>query len=153
MTLKMQILLKDELCRPEQHGDLCDLKFSSKHIDGISSAHMYRTINYKKGEIFKVRLGFSAKMPDGYHANVFPRSSTRERFGVLLTNSVGNIDGKYCGESDEWMAEFLAIEDGYMAQGDRILQFKLVKNEPKTEFEFVESLEFENRGGYGSTGK
>jgi len=84
---------------------------------------------------------------------VVPRSSTRKHFGVMLTNSIGIIDNSYCGDDDIWMAEFYAVQDGQMNIGDRILQFRLVKNGDPIEMEFVEHLGNENRGGFGSTGK
>lgn len=121
-------------------GDMVDLRIAE-------------TVDLKNGESKIVRLGVGMKLPQGYHAEVYPRSSTFKNYGVLLTNSVGVIDNSYCGEEDEWRAHLLAIRDTTIWKNDRILQFKIVKNEEKMEFEEVEHLDEVSRGGYGSTGK
>ena len=71
----------------------------------------------------------------------------------MLTNAIGIIDEAYCGDKDIWFAEFFALQDGDMQIGDRILQFRLVKNGDPIEFEYVEHLGNPDRGGFGSTGQ
>jgi dUTP pyrophosphatase len=92
------------------------------------------------------------EIPKDYHAQVVARSSTRKNFGVMLTNAIGIIDESYCGDNDIWFAEFYAVSSGHMRMGDRILQFRLVKNGDPIEFEYVDHLGNEDRGGHGSTG-
>jgi len=110
-------------------------------------------ISYKTGDCFRISLGVSMQLPKGYEAHIRPRSSTFSNFGVLLTNSVGVIDNSYCGDYDVWKAEFVALRSGEIKKYDRLVQFRIVKNQPEIDFIEVESLENPNRGGYGSTGK
>ena len=137
----------------EQKGDLVDLnccglerifKGNVKEKDGI--------IRYKKGDIFRVSLGFAMELPQNKKANVYPRSGTRKNFNVILTNSVGQIDNSYKGTDDIWLAEFYAIDDGEMELGNRILQFEIVDRMPKYKFEETKTLSEKNRSGFGSTG-
>lgn len=107
----------------------------------------------KKGEFRLIDLGVSMKLPEGYEAHIVPRSSTFRRWGIIQTNSVGIIDGSYCGEDDVWMMPALATMDTDIFAGDRICQFRIVANQPQIEFEEVDHLDSESRGGFGSTGK
>lgn len=107
----------------------------------------------KKGEFRLIDLGVSMKLPEGYEAHIVPRSSTFRRWGIIQTNSVGIIDGSYCGEDDVWMMPALATMDADIFAGDRICQFRIVANQPQIEFEEVDHLDSESRGGFGSTGK
>lgn len=104
-----------------------------------------------------IRLGFACKLPEGYHACILPRSSTFPVYHILLVNSMGIIDGKYCGNQDEWMlsvyipAEF---KDSVKLPRDvRIAQFEIRKDCEDLDFIEVEELANEDRGGFGSTGK
>lgn len=110
-------------------------------------------ISYKTGDCFRILLGVSMQLPKGYEAHIRPRSSTFSNFGVLLTNSVGVIDNSYCGDNDIWKAEFVALRDGEIKRGERLVQFRIFENQSKIEFEEVEQLSENSRGGYGSTGK
>lgn len=110
-------------------------------------------ISYKTGDCFRISLGVSMQLPKGYEAHIRPRSSTFSNFGVLLTNSVGVIDNSYCGDNDIWKAEFVALRDGEIKRGERLVQFRIFENQSKIEFEEVEQLSENSRGGYGSTGK
>ena len=105
------------------------------------------------GEFRYVRLGVGMILPEGYEAHVAPRSSTFKNFGVLVANSFGVIDISYCGEEDEWRLPVLAMRDTVIRKNDRICQFRIVAKQPELEFETVEHLRDESRGGFGSTGK
>lgn len=132
-------------------GDLIDLRASTISVNGEEKSFPCK---YKMGDVVFVKLGFSMKMPEGYKANVYPRSSTFKNFGLILTNSVGQIDGAYNGNDDQWCGMFACLKDGEMNYDDRILQFEVVKSTMNgVEIDFVEDLgNNENRGGYGSTG-
>ena len=91
-------------------------------------------------------------LPEGYEAHVAPRSSTFKNFGILVANSFGIIDNSYCGEEDEWRLPALAMRDTVIRKNDRICQFRIVEKQPELEFEVVEHLKEESRGGFGSTG-
>lgn len=120
-------------------GDLIDLRAAE-------------TVEMKKGEFRLIKLGVGMKLPDGYKANVYPRSSTYKNFGIILANSVGQIDNSYSGDNDEWRFPAIALRDTVIYKNDRICQFEIQKIQPEIEFVEVEHLDAESRGGIGSTG-
>ena len=111
-----------------------------------------REIHFEKGQFQLIPLGIAVKLPAGYEAHVAPRSSTFKNFGVLVANSFGVIDSSYCGEEDEWRLPILAMRDTVIHKNDRICQFRIVEKQPEIEFEVVEHLRADSRGGFGSTG-
>lgn len=138
--MNIKIKLFDELCSPEQHGDLIDLKSA-------------KDMNYAAGDTVMVPLGVAMQLPLGYEAHLYPRSSTLKHFGLIMTCSVGIIDEAYCGNNDQWHFPAYALRDGEVKKGERIAQFKIVRHQPSIHFEEVDFLENEDRGGFGSTGK
>ena len=127
-----------------------------RYIDGKSDWIDLRAaedITLKQGEFKLVPLGVAMQLPAGYEAHVVPRSSTFKNFGVLQVNSMGVIDASYCGDNDQWFMSVLAMRDTEIRVNDRICQFRIMKNQPQIDFELVEHLDGEDRGGFGSTGK
>lgn len=100
-----------------------------------------------------ISLGVSMQLPEGYEAIVLPRSSTFKNYGVLLANSMGVIDNSYCGDNDVWKFLAYATKDTCIPKNERICQFRIQKNQPEIEFEEVDHLGNEDRGGIGSTGR
>lgn len=107
----------------------------------------------KKGESKLINLGVSMQLPDGYEAHLVPRSSTYKNFKIIQTNHMGVIDNSYSGTNDIWKFPALATEDTVIHKNDRICQFRIVKSQPKVHFIETDSLNEEDRGGFGSTGK
>ena len=110
------------------------------------------TVEMKQGEFCIISLGVSMRLPNGYEANVVPRSSTFKNFGVLMANSFGVIDNNYCGNDDVWGFPAIAMRDTVINKGDRIAQFRIVQRQPKLVFAKVDDLNSKNRGGFSSTG-
>lgn len=110
-------------------------------------------VELKAGEYKLLRLGVGMILPNGYEAHVLPRSSTPSKFGIILANSMGVIDNSYSGDADEWRFPAVAIRDTVIEKGDRIAQFRIMKNQPQIIFKEVEHLNEVSRGGIGSTGK
>lgn len=110
------------------------------------------TVDLKKGDYYLIPLGVGMILPDGYEAHVLPRSSTPSKFGIICANSMGVIDNSYSGDGDEWKFPAVAIRDTHIEKGDRICQFRIVKNQPGITFEVVDHLNEVSRGGIGSTG-
>ena len=111
------------------------------------------TVHLKKGEFHLIPLGVGMILPDGYEANIVPRSSTYKNFKVLQTNSMAVIDNSYSGDNDQWLYPVIAMEDTVINKNDRICQFRINKIQPEIEFEEVKYLDDVSRGGFGSTGK
>ena len=139
-TIKIKYF-NDEIDKIEKisKGDLIDLRAAE-------------TVEMKKGDFKLIKLGVGMKLPDGYKANVYPRSSTYKNFGIILANSVGQIDNSYSGDSDEWRFPAIALRDTVIHKNDRICQFEIQKIQPEIEFIEVEHLDEVSRGGIGSTG-
>ena len=112
-----------------------------------------RGYHIKAGDFRLIDLGVSIKLPDGYEAHLAPRSSTFKNWGLIQTNSVGVIDSSYCGENDVWMMPVYATRDTDIYAGDRICQFRIIKNQPSVKVVEVEHMEDADRGGFGSTGE
>ena len=109
-------------------------------------------VELKAGEYHLIPLGVGMILPDGYEAHIVPRSSTPSKFGIMCANSMGIIDNSYSGDEDEWKFPAVAIRDTVIEKGDRICQFRLMRNQPPIEFIEVEKLNDISRGGIGSTG-
>ena len=140
----MQIKIKyftDKIEKLERinKGDLIDLRSA-------------RYVALNKGDFYLIPLGVAMRLPNGWKANVYPRSSTFKNYGILMTNSVGQIDNSYCGDHDEWMMPVYATRDTVINLNDRICQFEIVPVQPHFSFEEVEHMEEEDRNGIGSTG-
>ncbi len=106
----------------------------------------------RAGQSSLIPLGIAMQLPEGYEANIVPRSSTFMKYKILQTNSFGVIDTSYCGDNDWWMFGAFATEDTSIKRGDRICQFRINVVQPQMEFVEVESLGNRDRGGFGSTG-
>lgn len=126
------------------------------YIDGKSDwidLRAARRYELKKGDWQLIDLGVSIALPEGYEAHVVPRSSTYRTWGLLQTNSCGVIDNTYSGDGDVWMVPMLATRDTVVEVGDRICQFRIMKNQPQIVFDEVEHLDGADRGGFGTTGR
>lgn len=110
-------------------------------------------VELKAGEFKLIPLGVAMQLPKGYEAHIVPRSSTYKNFGIIQTNSMGIVDETYCGDNDQWYFPAYALRDTVIEVNDRICQFRIVEHQPEIEFELVETLGNEDRGGIGSTGK
>lgn len=121
-------------------GDWCDLRAAE-------------TITLKAGEFKLIPLGVGMILPDGYEANIVPRSSTFKNWGIVQTNHFAVIDNSYSGDDDQWFYPVYATRDTIIKKNERICQFRINEKQPEIEFEVVEHLNDTNRGGFGSTGK
>lgn len=127
-----------------------------EYIDGEKSEWIdlrsAETVTMEPGDFKIISLGVAMELPEGYEGHVAPRSSTFKKFGIIQANSLGIIDHSYCGDKDIWGFPAIALRPTTIYRGDRICQFRIVKKQPQVEFEEVESLGNDNRGGFGSTG-
>ena len=127
-----------------------------RYIDGKSDwidLRAAENVTMKAGEFRLISLGVSMKLPSGYEAIIAPRSSTFKNFGIIQTNHIGVIDETYCGDGDVWRMPVLAVRDTEIRVNDRICQFRIQKHQPQIEFEEVDELGGDDRGGFGSTGR
>lgn len=115
--------------------------------------HVAEDVDMKQFDFAYLPLGVAMELPEGYEAIVVPRSSTPKKYGIMCANSFGVIDNSYNGDNDEWGFPAFAIRDTHIEKGTRICQFRIQRNQPEINFEKVDHLGNEDRGGFGSTGK
>ncbi|MBN1337928.1 MAG: dUTP diphosphatase [Bacteroidales bacterium] len=100
-----------------------------------------------------VPTGLFIELPQGYEAQIRPRSGLAIKHGLTLLNTPGTIDADYRGEIKIIVAN-VSAENYTICDGDRIAQMVIARHE-KAEWIRVEELESTTRGtgGFGSTGK
>jgi dUTP pyrophosphatase len=157
--IKIKVKLHNNKCKLESFGNWIDLRSSE-------------TFSLKKFEFKLIDLGISMKLPKYFQGNIVPRSGTYKNFKLIQTNHYGVVDGPtkselgYSGNNDKWKFSALAIEDTQVNEGDRICQFEIKPTmsapfwikikwlfSSGVKIVYVDNLESEDRGGFGSTGK
>ncbi len=100
-----------------------------------------------------IPTGLYIELPEGFEAQVRPRSGLALKKGIGILNSPGTIDADYRGEIGVILVN-LSKEDFTIQNGDRIAQMVIGKHE-KVEWMQVEVLNDSARGtgGFGHTGK
>lgn len=105
------------------------------------------------GDSTLIPTGIKMALPDGYEAQIRPRSGLAYKHGITVLNSPGTIDADYRGD-----VGVLLINHGQKAftieDGMRVAQM-VVAQYSQFEWESVENLDETARGagGFGSTGK
>lgn len=130
-------------------GSEIEFTIKNRMIDGWSDIN---TQSILEGQVVVMRLGVAIELPADKKAQIIARSSTFANYGLILTNCIGAIDNKYKGDNDEWLAVFYATRDCIINRYARVCQFDIV-DRMEVEFEEVEHLESDNRGGYGTSGR
>ena len=99
-----------------------------------------------------VPTGLHIALPDGYEAQVRPRSGLALKHGITVLNTPGTVDADYRGEIMVLLVNF-SNEDFVVKDGERIAQM-VIAQYAKASFESVEVLDETERGegGYGHTG-
>lgn len=95
------------------------------------------------------------EVPKGYFLMIASRSSTPLKKRLMVANGIGVIDQDYHGDKDEIGVQVLNFsqEDVTIERGERIAQALLVQIAKVVDFDVVESIKSESRGGFGSTGQ
>jgi dUTP pyrophosphatase len=127
--------------------------YESKFAAGLDlRAALKNPVHLKPGKRALIPTGLKIALPEGYEAQVRPRSGLAWRSGITMLNTPGTIDADYRGE-----IKVLAVNLGEapftINHGDRIAQMVIapvqqcriteVKQLPKT---------LRGEGGFGSTG-
>lgn len=99
-----------------------------------------------------VPTGLHIALPDGYEAQVRPRSGLALKHGITVLNTPGTIDADYRGEVMVLLVNF-SQDDFVIADGERIAQLVVARYE-QVGLEPVDVLDETERGagGYGHTG-
>jgi len=116
-------------------------------------AHIEAPITLKTLERKIIPTGLSIALPEGYEAQVRPRSGLAAKHGISVLNAPGTIDSDYRGEIGVILVN-LSQEEYTIAPQDRIAQL-VIAQYSYVEWQIVEALPDSERGsgGFGSTGK
>jgi dUTP pyrophosphatase len=115
-------------------------------------ANIDETINLGPLERAMVPTGLFMSLPEGFEAQVRPRSGMAAKQGVTVLNSPGTIDADYRGEIKVILVN-LSNTTVHIQDGDRIAQMVIARHE-QAEWLEVELLDTTARGagGFGNTG-
>lgn len=116
-------------------------------------AHLQAPIELRPMERALVPTGIFIELPQGYEAQVRPRSGLAIKQGITCLNSPGTIDSDYRGEINAILIN-LSAEAHTIQNGDRIAQLVVQQVEQvQWQEEDVLNKTDRNTGGFGSTGK
>lgn len=122
-------------------------------VDLHAALGISETVTIGSGHYAMIPTGFAIALPDGYEAQIRPRSGLAAKHGVTVLNSPGTVDADYRGE-----VKVLLINHGAspfeVRRGDRIAQM-VVAPVTLVSFREEETLDATERGdrGHGSTGR
>ena len=99
-----------------------------------------------------IPTGLHIALPEGYEAQVRPRSGLALKYGLTVLNTPGTIDADYRGEIGVVLVN-LSQQDFVVNDGERIAQMVIARHE-QADLVLVEALDETERGegGYGHTG-
>ena len=139
--------------RPEQDADLPLPQYMTDQAAGMDiCAGVDEDLTINPGQVVLVPTGFAMALPNGFEAQVRPRSGLAVTHGIGIINSPGTIDADYRGEIRIALINFDSTPYT-IRRGDRVAQLvinKVSRVQPK----LVESLNatIRNKKGFGHTG-
>ena len=134
-------------------GDLPLPSYETDHSAGMDlAAAVDSDLVLRPGERRLIPTGICIALPEGFEAQVRPRSGLALRNGITVLNSPGTIDADYRGEVGVILAN-LGEDDFTVSRGMRIAQM-VVAPVSRVAWHAVEDLPESERGsgGFGSTG-
>jgi dUTP pyrophosphatase len=147
-------LIKIVRLRPDTDSDIPLPRYMTSQSAGMDlCAAIKEDLILNKGEITLIPTGFAIALPQGFEAQIRPRSGLAIKHGIGLINSPGTIDTDYRGEI-KIAAINLGAKPYTFRRGDRIAQM-IIKKVYFARLEIVEELDEtkRNTGGFGHTGK
>ncbi len=146
--------IRVEITRDRHAADLSLPEATTSGAAGLDlRAAVEKTIVLAAGERQLVPTGLRIALPQGFEAQVRPRSGLALRHGILIPNAPGTIDADYRGEIQVILMNAGGV-DFEIARGDRIAQL-IVAPVVRPEWVEVESLDVTARGDgvFGHTGR
>lgn len=129
-------------------------EYGTEHSAGMDvRANLQEKVVLKPMQRTLIPTGLFMEIPEGYEAQIRPRSGLALKHGISVLNSPGTIDADYRGEVGIILMN-LSDKDFEIAHGDRICQMVIKKYE-KITWEEVDEVGLTDRGagGFGHTGK
>jgi len=137
------------------HGEGLELPhYASTHAAGMDlRAAISADITLAPGAHTLIPTGICMALPEGFEAQVRPRSGLALKHGISVLNSPGTIDADYRGEVGVILINLSQVPF-HIQRGDRIAQM-VVAPFIQAQWQQTESLEDSERGtgGFGSSGK
>lgn len=129
-------------------------RYQSKYAAGADlQAAVEKDLVLKPGQRELIPTGLRIELPEGFEAQIRPRSGLAVKQGITIVNTPGTIDSDYRGEIKVLLIN-LGHSDCTIKRGDRIAQMVIC---PVVTANFIiqESVNetLRGRGGFGSTGK
>ena len=140
--------------RPDTDSDIPLPRYMTSQSAGMDlCAAIKEDLLLNKGELTLIPTGFAIALPEGFEAQIRPRSGLAIKHGIGLINSPGTIDTDYRGEIKIAVIN-LGVKPYTFRRGDRIAQM-VIKKVYFARLEIVEELDEtkRNTGGFGHTGK
>ncbi len=137
--------------------DAMDLPLPGYATEGAAGMDLYAAIDgeltLKCGERAAVRTGIRVAVPEGYEAQVRPRSGLAKRHGLGMVNAPGTVDSDYRGEVQVLLIN-LGDEPVCIRRGERIAQM-VISPVVRVQWDVLEELPPTRRGegGFGHTGQ
>ena len=115
-------------------------------------ANLSKSVHLKPLGRIIIKTGLHIALPQGFEAQIRPRSGLAAKFGITVLNSPGTIDADYRGEIGVILAN-ISNEEFTINDGDRVAQMVIAKYE-HTKWDEVNVLDetLRGKGGFGSTG-
>ena len=129
-------------------------QYATSQSAGIDlHANLAEPVVLKPMERKLIPTGLFIELPEGYEAQIRPRSGLALKHGITVLNTPGTIDADYRGEIGVILIN-LSTEDFKIEHGERICQMVIARHE-QAEWIQVEELNETERGagGFGHTGK
>ncbi|MGI6074272.1 MAG: dUTP diphosphatase [Fermentimonas sp.] len=129
-------------------------EYATQHSAGMDlRANLDKPIVLKPMQRALVPTGIHIQLPEGYEAQIRPRSGLAIKHGIGIVNAPGTIDADYTGEIKVILINF-SDESFTIEDGERICQMVIAKYE-KVDLKLVDILDETERGdgGFGHTGK
>jgi len=152
--MSTSLVIKFLRLRPESDSDIPLPRYMTPQSAGMDiCAAVAETLLLGKGEIAMLPTGFAMALPQGYEAQIRPRSGLAVKHGIGLINSPGTIDADYRGEVMIAVIN-LGPKPYSFHRGDRVAQM-VIQRVHQAELQEVEYLDETRRstGGFGHTGK
>lgn len=127
--------------------------YETAHAAGMDlRADLSEAITLKPMERRLVSTGLFIELPEGFEAQIRPRSGLAFKHGIGIVNSPGTIDADYRGEIKVLLINY-SDQDFEINTGDRIAQMVVARHE-RVVWQQAEELNETVRGagGYGHTG-
>lgn len=147
-------IIKIKRLHPDTDSDIPLPRYMTDQSAGMDlCAAIKNDLVLNKGELTLIPTGFAIALPQGFEAQIRPRSGLAIKHGIGLINSPGTIDSDYRGEIKIAVIN-LGPRPYTFRRGDRIAQM-VIKKVCFARLDMVEELEEtkRNTGGFGHTGK